>query len=165
MQIRRCLSALFLLLLVAVPLTAIGQESPPAMVQTYDALADAILAMKQAEADFVRSLLSHHYEAGHMHHALGHPEQAATEMALFANEGDNAVAGVRKRLLDGGHHHHSDGEAEGIYEEGYVVVTREAKAAMLAAAAAMRAASDEAAQREAWHEFMAIAKPLLEPAE
>ena len=44
-------------------------------------------------------------------------------------------------------------------------MTREAKASMLAAAAAMRAAADEDAQRAAWHQFMEVAKPLLEPAE
>jgi hypothetical protein len=152
---------MFLLL----PAVALGQETPPSMVKTYDALADTILALKQTEADFVRALLAYHFEAGHMHHALGHHDQAATEMALFANEGDNAVAGVRKRLLDSGHHHHADAEAEGIYEPGYVVVTREAKATMLAAAAAMRQAQDDAAAKAAWHQFMEVAGALIDPEE
>jgi hypothetical protein len=155
----RWLVALFLIALV--PAAAGAQESPPAMVGTYDALADAILSLKQAEADFVRSLLTHHFDAGHMQHMMGHPEQAAAEMVLFANEGDNAVGGIRKRLLDGGHHHHADAEAEGIYEPGYVIVTREAKAAMLAAAAEMRQADDEAGAKAAWHKFMEIAESLL----
>ncbi len=41
-------------------------------------------------------------------------------MALFANEGDNAIAGIRKRLVEGGHHHNAAGEEQGIFEEGYV---------------------------------------------
>ena len=46
-------------------------------------------------------------------------------------EGDNAVAGVRKRLLEGGHHANSEGEAQGVYEAGYVVVNKAAKKAFL----------------------------------
>lgn len=148
-----------------IPAAAFAQESPPAMVSTYEALADAILAIKQTEADFVRSLLAHHFEAGHMHLALEHPEQAAIEMVLFANEGDNAVAGIRKRLLEGGHHHNAAGEAEGIYEPGYVIVTKEAKAGMLAAAAAMRQATSNDEAMAAWHQFMEIAEPLLQSQE
>ena len=56
---------------------------------------------------------------------------AAAELALFANEGDNAIGGVRKKLLEGGHHFNAAGEEAGVYEDGYVIVTREAKAAIL----------------------------------
>ena len=162
---RRLFVVALTLAVLLVPARAFAQESPPAMVGTYDALADAILALKQTEADFIRSLLVHHLDAAHAHHAQGRPEEAARDMALFANEGDNAVAGIRKRLLEGGHHHNAAGEAEGIFEPGYVIVTIEAKASMLAAAAAMRQAEDEEAARAAWHEFMEAADSLLHPEE
>jgi len=162
---RKLSVAALALAVLCMPAWAFAQESPAAMVGTYDALADAILALKQAESDFVRSLLVHHFDAAHMHHEQGRPEEAARDMALFANEGDNAVAGVRKRLLDGGHHHNAAGEAAGIYEPGYVIVTRAAKESMLAAAAAMRQAGNEEAAQAAWHDFMEAASSLLHPEE
>ncbi len=162
---RRMPLVVILIAVLCGPSWAFAQESPSAMVGTYDALADAILALKQAEADFVRSLLVHHFDAANRHHLLGHREETAREIALFANEGDNAVAGIRKRLLDGGHHHNAAGEAEGIYERGYVIVTLEAKWALLAASAAMRQAADDEAAMVVWREFMEIAGSLLHPEE
>jgi len=153
------------LAVLLMPAWAFAQESPPAMVGTYDALADAILALKHAEADFVRSLLVYHFDRANMQHVLGHPEETAREMALFANEGDNAIAGIRKRLLDGGHHHNAAGEAEGIYERGYVIVTLEAKWAVMKASAAMRQAADEEAVMAAWRDFIEIASSVLHPEE
>jgi hypothetical protein len=47
----------------------------------------------------------------------------------IGTEGDNAVAGIRKRLLEGGHHANSEGDARGVYDEGYVIVTKAAKKA------------------------------------
>jgi hypothetical protein len=91
----------------------------------------------------------------------GRYDDAAAEMALFANEGDNAVAGIRKRLVEGGHHHNAAGEEQGIYEEGYVLVTREAKKKMLAASTAMRQAKDDVAREAAWNDFSATAKETL----
>ena len=58
-------------------------------------------------------------------------------MGQIGTEGDNAVAGVRKRLLEGGHHANAEGEAQGIYDEGYVVVTKAAKQAFLDASQAL----------------------------
>jgi hypothetical protein len=58
-------------------------------------------------------------------------ESLATAVGQIGTEGDNAVAGVRKRLLEGGHHHNAAGEAQGLFDEGYVVITKAAKAAFL----------------------------------
>ncbi|HJN50559.1 MAG: hypothetical protein QGI68_10960 [Pseudomonadales bacterium] len=44
-----------------------AQETPPAMVSPYDALADAIFGVKRAEHDFVKSLLDHHRRAALAH--------------------------------------------------------------------------------------------------
>ena len=44
------------------------------------------------------------------------------------------MAAVRKTLLEGGHHHNAAGEQQGIYDEGYVIVTRAAKKVFLDAA-------------------------------
>ena len=58
-------------------------------------------------------------------------ENVAAAVGQIGTEGDNAVAGVRKRLLQGGHHANAEGEKQGIYDEGYVVVTKAAKQAFL----------------------------------
>jgi hypothetical protein len=84
-------------------------------------------------------------------------------MALFANEGDNAVGGVRKRLLEGGHHHNAEGEAKGIYEPGYVIVTVAQKKTALDAVAELRAATTDAARKAAMDKFHAVAGSVLAP--
>lgn len=180
------LASLLILALAVVTLPASAQETPPSMVATYSGLADAILALKQAELDFMTTLLATHH--GHAQAAVqaGDYAGAAAQMALTANEGDNAIAGIRKRLLDGGHHHHhADGEghhhaddaghhaddegshhaeddSDSLYEPGYMIVTKAAKVEMLAAAAAMRAATDAAAATAAWTRFEAAYEPLFE---
>jgi len=140
--------------------------TPPEMVATYNTLADAILAVKKTEANLVRSILGAAY--GHAHGQLEHARQAikagdakgsqaalenlAAAVAQLGTEGDSAVGAVRKRLLEGGHHHNAEGEAKGIYDEGYVVVTRAAKQAFLdsskAFAAQARAPKADALESE-----------------
>ena len=48
----------------------------------------------------------------------------AADVAQIGTEGDSAVAAVRKRLIEAGQHHNAAGEAQGVYDEGYVIVTR-----------------------------------------
>lgn len=146
---------------VALASPAFAQQTPPSMVASYESIADIILASRELEANFVRAML-----AGHLHAAQAHMEQedyaaAAAEMALFANEGDNAISGVRKRLLKGGHHYNAEGEEKGVFEPGYVIVTREAKVAALAASAALRRAQTDEARQEAWDDFATVAEGLL----
>jgi hypothetical protein len=148
-----------LLLFAVAPAPA--QETPESLVATYDSLADAILALHGAEEGLVRSILVQHDQAAKAAMEAGKYEDAAAHMALFANEGDNAVAGIRKRLVEGGHHHHAEEEAEGVYEEGFVIVTRAAKDQILAAASALRRAGDDAARQAAWNQFEAVAKKLI----
>lgn len=138
---------------------AVAQETPKALVAAYSALADAIIALDKAEEGFVASLLD-----GHRHGAMAHFkgerfEMAAAEAILFANEGDNAIAGIRKRLLDEGHHHHADDSGPtSTYEPGFVIVTRVAKTRVLELAPAIRG-GDQAA----FDEFLMIAGHLLNP--
>lgn len=138
-----------MLLLSNAPATAQGGPSagttPAEMVATYNTLADTILGAKKTEDNLVRTILAAAYAhaRGQVEHARqaikandAKGSQAALEslaaaVAQMGTEGDSAVGAVRKRLLEGGHHHHADGEAKGIYDEGYVVVTRVAKAAFL----------------------------------
>ena len=136
------------------------QQTPAPMAATYSALADAILALKKTESSFVRSVLEGHYHGAKIYTERGEAGLAAAEMALFANEGDNTMAGVRKRLLDGGHHHHAADSAK-QYDDGFVIVTRKAKQAALAASAEMRVARTEAETQAAWANFVAVADPLL----
>jgi len=145
--------------LVALP--AAAQQTPPAMVHAYEALADTILALRAAEAGLVRSLLDGHYHAAEVLMKKGEHEAAAAQMALFANEGDNAVGGVRKRLLEGGHHFNATGEEAGIFEPGFVIVNREAKQKMLAASSDLRRATSDEGRHAAWQAFDQVAKSLL----
>ena len=145
--------------LVALP--AMAQKTPEKVVAAYDALANIILDMREAELDFVVAVLDGHMHGAKMLFQKGDYEGAAAEMALFANEGDNAMGGVRKRLLEGGHHFNAEGEEQGVYEPGYVVVTREAKQKLLAASAELRQAKDDVARQAAWDDFAMVAKPLL----
>lgn len=127
--------------------------TPAEMVATYNTLADAILATKKTEENLVRTILGAGY--AHARVQLERARQAlktgdakaggsalenlAAAVAQLGTEGDGAVGAVRKRLLEGGHHHHADGEAKGIYDEGYVVVTRVAKQAFLDSSKALGA--------------------------
>lgn len=140
---------------------ALAQGTPPTMVESYDSIADTILAVRQMEADFVRALLDGHRHAAEAYYKRGEFDKAAAEIALFANEGDNAVGGVRKRLIEGGHHHNAAGEEQGVFEPGFVIVTRQAKQQALAAASALQRSGTEEARQEAWEKFAALARELL----
>jgi hypothetical protein len=136
-------------ILFAASSAAASQGPPPAtpkeMVATYDALADAILGGIKTEKRLVQAILATTYahaqaEAGRARAALKANDAAGAKSALenlaaavgqIGTEGDNAVAGVRKRLLEGGHHANSEGEAQGTFEEGYVIVSKAAKKAFL----------------------------------
>jgi hypothetical protein len=131
------------------------------MVSAYDALADAILSVRATEAGLVTALLDGHRRAAQVALTAGEYEVAAGHMALFANEGDNAVGGIRKRLVEGGHHHNAAGEANGVYESGYVVVTKEAKKKLLATSQTLRSAETDDARKAAWDEFSTIAAELI----
>jgi hypothetical protein len=145
-----CISgAVVLAALVAGPGTAAAQGRTPAtpgeMVAAYDALADTILGANKTERKLVMSILAATY--GHAQGELARARQAlkasdaagakaavenvAAAVGQIGTEGDNAVAGIRKRLLEGGHHANSEGEAQGIYDDGYVIVTKVAKQAFL----------------------------------
>lgn len=128
-----------------------GPATPAEMVASYDALADAILGANKAERKLVYAILAATY--GHAQTELARArtalkasdaavaraavENLAAAVGQIGTEGDNAVAGVRKRLLEGGHHANATGEAQGIYDEGYVVVTKAAKQAFLGSSRAL----------------------------
>ena len=154
--------------------------TPAELVATYSALADGILALKRAEEDHVRSILAATLAHGNV--SLGRAQKAigagdaagaraavealAADASQLATEGDNAVGVVRKRLLEGGHHHNAAGEAQGIYDEGYVIVTRAAKAKLLASSrtiAQMAAAPKADTLAAEWKKVEAVAGELLKP--
>ncbi len=136
------------LIALAVPAAAQGTqaETPPELVKAYDTLATTILGAKHTEKNLVLSILATTY--GHAQatyaqakreitggqNARATLEKLAAFVSQLGNEGDSAVAGVRKRLLEGGHHHNAQGEDQGIYEDGFVVVTKSAKKIFLDAA-------------------------------
>lgn len=158
---RRIILAVVLVMMPAG--AAWAQRTPQPMVANYSSLADAIIALKQAEVDLVWSILDYHYRAAQTAMDSGDSAAAAAEMALFGNEGDNAVGGVRKRLVDSGHHHHhATPSADEEYETGYVVVTIAAKQEILAASTAMRQASSASARQEAWSQFETTVRGLMD---
>jgi len=140
-------------------------STPPELVSTYGSLADTILGAKQTEKDLVHSILAmtyRHAEATMMRAkgmmTAGKDCKAELEMlaglvSQIGNEGDAKVAAIRKRLVEGGHHHNAAGEQQGLYDEGFVVVTRAAKKVFLDAAGRigkMAASPDAAALDAAW---------------
>ncbi|MDX1642784.1 MAG: hypothetical protein R3244_00355 [Thermoanaerobaculia bacterium] len=155
-------SSIILVALAVVAAPLLAQQTPPTTVATYDALADVILGVRSAELHLVADLLEGHRRAATSRKNNGDWAAAAAEIALFANEGDNAVAGVRKRLLEGGHHFNAEGEEQGIYEPGYVIVTREAKEKLLGVAAKIRRATNDDVRKKAWSEFEMLSAKLLD---
>jgi hypothetical protein len=139
---------------------ALGANTSKPLVDTYNAVADGILAANRAEKAVVHSILGEHWGAAKTAAAAGKWDEAAAQVALVANEGDNAVGGIRKRLLEGGHHHNAEGEAKGIYEPGYVVVTIAAKKAALDAVAKLQGAKDDAARKAVWAEIEKAAEAI-----
>lgn len=123
-----------------------GTGTPPELVGAYDSLADSILAIKMTERHMVESILAttfSHAQAtlGAIKSKVGAGQDVSAEVEKLAdlvsqlgNEGDAAVAAIRKRLVEGGHHHNAKGEKDGLYDEGFVIVTRDAKKALLGAA-------------------------------
>ncbi len=154
------------IILVALALTlsvapVFAQRTPKPAVSAYDALADAILALRQTEADFVATILDHHFDAAQRAYKAGDWERAAAQMAVFGSEGDNAVAGIRKRLVEGGHHHNAAGEEADVYDEGFVIVTKQAKRQVLEASKRMLDAEESSSREEAWAQFDKVAKELV----
>ena len=161
--------AILSLLLVGLIPVAVAADhataTPRPMVETYDSLADVILASKTAEWNLVHTILASTYShaEGTMKAVVMHVEKGmdagadieklATLVAQIGNVGDASVAAIRKRLLEGGHHHNAAGEEKGIYDPGFVIVTREAKKAFLAASkniARMAKSPDVAALKSEW---------------
>lgn len=119
---------------------------PPQLVASYDSLADTILGAKQTERNLVLSILAatyNHAQATYVGAAAkiesggdasADLEKLASLVSQLGNEGDAAVAAVRKRLLEGGHHHNAAGEQQGLFDPGFVIVTKSAKQVFLGAA-------------------------------
>ena len=155
--------------------------TPPEMVATYNTLADSILAVKVTEENLVRTILAAAHAHGQAQLARARAAIAANDMAAaktalealaaavaqMATEGDNSVAAVRKRLIEGGHHHNAAGEAQGIFDPGYVIVTKAAKQKLLDSSRAIgqMAAGPKAAALDAeWKKIQAVVTELLKPA-
>jgi hypothetical protein len=172
-------AAVAVALLAPAPAVA-GQAggTPAEMVATYNSLADGILGLKRTEENLVKSILAATVAHGHVNlgRALAAVEKGdavaaktavealASDVGQLATEGDNAVGAVRKRLLEGGHHHNAAGEAQGIYDDGYVIVTRAAKAKLLASSRAlggMAAAPKADGLQAEWKKVKAVVAELM----
>ena len=167
-----CLSA------APAPLSAQEVRTQPELVATYSTLADGILALKRTEENLCRSVVAAAFgqarvdlagaqkalAAGDAKSAQADIEALAAEVAEMATEGDNAVGAVRKRLIEGGQHHNAAGESQGIFDEGFVVVTKSAKASLLQSSRAIAqlapAPKAEALEAE-WKKVEAVAAEIL----
>jgi len=154
----------------------ISSGTPAELVSTYNTLADVILSAKASEANVVRSILAATYRHAEVGVAAAKAklsagqdarvivEKLATLVSQLGNEGDASVAAIRKRLLEGGHHHNAAGEQQGIFDEGFVIVTRAAKAKLLESSRAIgqmaRAPRADALEAE-WKKVQAIVPALL----
>ncbi len=160
-----CLAAALSLAAPAQAAPASAASTPPELVTAYGSLADSILAVKKTEHDLVKSILAATYRHAEIAMAAakaamagGQNAREATEkvaalVSQLGNEGDAAVAAVRTRLLEGGHHHNAEGEKQGIYDPGYVIITRTAKKAFLDSAmriGKLAAAPDAKALESEW---------------
>lgn len=181
--------AIFLLAglgLASLPFPAVARAAdstpgtPAELVKTYANLADGILALKRTEEDLCRSILAAaggkaEAELGMARKAMAAGDAKASQAALealaanvghLATEGDTAVGAVRKKLLDGGHHHNAAGETQGIFDEGFVIVTRAAKVKLLESSRSFgqmaRAPKAEAVEAE-WKKVEAVLAELLKP--
>src|SRR6188472_707660 len=85
--------------------------TPAELVATYNTLADGLLALKRTEENLVKTILA--------------TSRAHGEVQLM--HAKTAITAVRKRLIEAGQHHNAAGEAQGIFDEGYVIVTKAAK--------------------------------------
>jgi hypothetical protein len=162
--------------------TSTESATPSEMVATYNTLADSILALKVTEENLVRTILAAAKAHGQVQLAKARAAVAANDPAAartavealaaavgqLATEGDNSVAAVRKRLVEGGHHHNAAGEAQGIFDPGYVIVTKAAKQKLLETSRAigqMAAASPKAPALDAeWKKVQDVVAELLKPA-
>lgn len=181
MKIHLCSALLIVILMLALSGPGLlaaerGTGTPAELVAAYDSLADSILATKKTERHMVHSILattfSHaHATIGVIKRKVAQGENAGAEIEKLAdlvsqlgNEGDAAVGAIRKRLVEGGHHHNSKGEKDGIYDEGFVIVTRVAKKALLASAgniAKMGGSPDLEKLKAEWSSVAAQYKSLV----
>jgi hypothetical protein len=149
--------------------------TPSELVMAYEGLADTILAAKKTEWHMVQSILATTYN-----HAMGTVaaaqrrltkdkdvradlEKLADLISQLGNEGDAAVAAIKKRLVEGGHHHNAKGEELGIYDEGFVIVNKKAKKAFLDAAgsiARMASSPDKAKLDAEWKKVAKLYQDL-----
>jgi len=152
--------------------------TPEQLVAAYGSLADTILSAKKTESSLVHAILATTY--GHARGAMASAldkmkagkdaradvEALATLVSQLGNEGDAAVAGVRKRLVEAGHHHHASTEQQGQYDEGFVVVTRAAKKVFMDAAGQigkMAASPSPAALEAEWQKVQKQYQSLTAP--
>ena len=106
---------------------------------TYEHLATAIIAIEETEDELVKSILLGYHAAaqGHLNAAIRdeanrvmHLEDAATEVADIANEGDKRIQAVRQRLAKAGHTHNTDA----VTKEDYMFINSKEKKELIALA-------------------------------
>jgi hypothetical protein len=129
---------------------AIERAATETAAQTYEHLAEAIIAIEKTEDDLVKSILIGHFTSAEARLRMAMREgetrrpaleRAAEEIANIANEGDKRIQAVRQRLLKAGHTHNTDVETK----EDYMFINGKEKKALLALAQRVGAMKDDVA--------------------
>lgn len=107
--------------------------------KTYEQLAEAIIAIENAEDELVKSILIGYHTAAQarLRQAFREGdtrkaalERAAEQIANIANEGDKRIQAVRQRLMKAGHTHNTDADTK----EDYMFINNKEKKVLLALA-------------------------------
>ena len=123
-----CVAAFLIVALAAAPARDHSESMKAAKqntAETYEQLANAIIAIRKTEDGLVKGIVMHN--AGAADAALAQAaaasggdkkralERAAEEINNTANEGDRPVQAVRQRLSKAGHTHHTDADTKEDY--------------------------------------------------
>jgi len=127
----------------------------PGAAETYEHLANAIIAIRETEDSLVRDMLTDAYDDAMAElddaadttggERKAHLESAAMDVTEIATEGDKRVQAIRQRLLRAGHHHH---HTEADTESDYIFIDAKEKQSLLDLARTISQIGPNASERE-----------------
>jgi hypothetical protein len=170
---KRTLLAALAVAMLIVPGNALAVEDElgSSLATAYGQIADAIIAVREAENAMVGTMLLHYYQSAKHNLEMvagadeaerqAYLEAAAAHITSLANEGDKEVQAIIQRLLKAGHHHHTDGYTR----EDYMYIDSVEKKTLigLAGKVARMDGSDESEVQGALDELTRLYQSAVEP--